>query len=51
MRFMTKKTFYSLTIVVGLAFADLFVASPSGHASVDPYLDGQMKTVESKIGN
>jgi len=46
---MTKKTRYAVTIVVGLAFAGLFVAVSTGHASAYQYLDGQVKIIEGRI--
>jgi hypothetical protein len=48
---MTKKMSYAAPVVIGLAFVSLLVAVSTAHASVDPYLDGQVKIIEGRIGS
>ena len=48
---MTNKTFFATTIAAWFAVCCFFMATLTSQASVDPYLDGQIKIVESRINS
>lgn len=48
---MKNKYAHAILIFGGLTVLQLFVVAPATQASVDTYLDGQVKIIESKIDN
>jgi len=48
---MPNKNCFTILVIASLVFIHLFASASTVRASADPYLDGQMKIIESKIDN